>query len=239
MSDMSMSVGIGRGIPLHAAAHPRLVSCVVAAVVSGSLAMAAGMAVTKRLIGPPPAVMALPAAPRQVGTVPLPTVPGDRGAGEATPGPVVAPQPAPDGGATSDLGMAHGLAGVAAPTAMPADRPAEIAVAPGPATPASVSHASRLPVGIHTTPHAAVLALLEAMAHGKSGMSRPRHAAKAGNGAADHLFRSAQLPAATAMPIAVETRIVHLRPGPGGLGGAAMRGKAATGLNGTEMRHRP
>jgi hypothetical protein len=53
--------------------HPKLVSCVVAAIVSGTLAVPIGMVLTNRLLIARSPVLTTPAAPQRAAIVPIPT----------------------------------------------------------------------------------------------------------------------------------------------------------------------
>lgn len=226
------SVGMG----LNRWVHPKLMACTVAAVVSGTMAVPIGMRVAEYFtpaarpaaaplhiepsrpssfdertgvapLVPPPAVSALPAGPPAAGQVPA-AVPVETEV-TAMPGPMAPIQSnsAPVLGAT-----ASGLV-------------------KAPATQLSRPHST----GIHANPHESVLALLQAMAHGKSYTSHVnRSMLNHGDIARSHA-RPAPPLAADAIMTEAEARFEQREPAAVSLGGPA---HTALGLNGTGMRHR-
>jgi hypothetical protein len=233
--------------------HSKLVSCVVAVIVSGTFAFPIGMMLTKRLLIARSPVLTIQAVPQPAAIVPVPIEPADRIKGEAAANGAASVNAAPDDVVTSAGPPADSPRTVAAPiepTSTPVPnaesrgqvgRVPAAAAAEGGRTGLTVapSHASH--IGIHKTPHEAVLALLAAMSRGKAGTQPMRHVAKAGarNGPGSSTVKVAQLAAGTNVPMAAVNQSDRWGTTPGVLGGPAISSQNRAGLNGTDMHRRP
>lgn len=254
---MSLTISLyGHSLPkLVRNVHPNLVSGVIAAIVSGTLAVPVGMVLTERLVKAGSPVRTAPAAPQRAGIVPIPTVPSDRGTGEAVANAALPMEARPDDIVTSAGTPTNDAETIAPPIetiSMPArnllspgqaDRIPDIAATAGGDTSSTVAHSNPLRTnGIHKTSHEAVLALLGAMSQRRAGTQPSRHAAKVSavrNRPGSSTVKIAQLSAGTTMPMAAVNQFEGWNHNPGVLGGPESNSPNRAGLNGTGFRHRP
>ena len=240
-------------VALYQHTHPKLAYYLTTAIVGGLLAIPTGMLVTSLLATKTVPTTTVSAASQQTEGVPSQSAldkstTRDVAPSAALPSEGVGGDGAPSIGApTTIVPAATAAAATISPPASTgavppeADRIAGLAVAPGAAGTADISHPRALRTDrAHATAHAAVLALAKILTNRRGGTQHARRAVKevARNESGSRPIGSPQQPVGTATMQQAAGALDRRGGRPGILGGAATDSASSAGLNGTGMRHR-